>query len=199
MKLVNSIIVIILVIFLTSCKTLQNSQLNPPSAAISPKMPALEKNIETYSNAVVISNPMELKVYSSEVDENLTNPYGEKFGYISFKTTYNVTGQGMGWLLLNGFTGCVLTLFGVPLMKASFNLDVEIQITNSKHQLIGKYNGSGKAHEMVALYWGYSMIDAQKLALTTALKNALGEIRPKIQADVARLNEEFTKAGKINY
>ena len=76
-------------IIFASCRSLKNTELNPASSPLHEKMPALEKVMGNYSNAVVLTNQLEQQVFTYETDENLTNPYGPKFGYISFTEPVN--------------------------------------------------------------------------------------------------------------
>lgn len=185
-------------IILTSCKAWDASQIGVKKEPISPKLLTLDKKLEDMANATVITSGDQMKVFSKEVEENLTDPYGDKYGVIIMKQNIIKYKIGIGWALLQGFTAAVPGLFGVPYGGQKYELEIEFRVMDSQNRLIGKYSAIGKGSAKVALYWGYSGQNAARKAYVDALNDAFNQIRPQIQADAARLNEKLSAAGKTH-
>jgi len=183
-------------IVLTSCKSWDASKIGVKKEPIAPKVLTLDKKLEDMANATVITSGDQMKLFSKEVEENLTDPYGDKYGYIIMKQNLIKWKMGIGWALLQGFTAAVPGLFGVPYGGTKYEYEVEFRIMDSQNRLIGKYSAIGKGSAKVALYWGYSGQNAGRKAYVDALNDAFDKIRPQIQADAARLNEKLLASGK---
>ncbi|KAB1066065.1 hypothetical protein [Salibacter halophilus] len=192
----NSIL-ILTIIFMTGCKAWDPSMISVQKDPISPKLLSLERRMEDLANTTVNTNDDELKVFTEEVEKNLINPYGDKYGYIAYKKNVLDYSPGMGMLLLSSFTLTVPNLFGMPYQTIKYKVEVELRIMDSQNRLIGKYSAIGEAKSTVAYYYGYSIKSAVKRTYPEAIKDAFSKIRPQIQADVKRLNKALKEAGKL--
>ncbi|HXA00805.1 MAG TPA: hypothetical protein VNW99_02395 [Cytophagaceae bacterium] len=139
----------------------------------------------------------QFEIFDQEVDNNLCNPYGQKFGYIVLRTYYSKFGLGLGYSVASGITLLIPNLLGMPMGRPKFELQATVEILNSKKELIGKYRAVGTGKSLMALYYGYGQSDSIRKARVDALNNALSEIRKQIQTDAPRLLEELGKAGMI--
>jgi hypothetical protein len=195
-QIMNSILKLIIVSFLLSgCKAWDVSYLAVKKEPLTPKLLTLDRKIEDVANTVVLTNSDEMILFTKEVEENLIDPYGDKYGYIimkrnpiKFKSGPNIPNA----ILLN-----IPLLFGVPFAKPSYTLEVEIRIVDAQNKLIGKYSAIGKGKNTIAMYYGYSAADAGRKSYIDAINDAFNQIRPQILADVARINEKL-KLGKSN-
>jgi hypothetical protein len=101
-------------LLLFSCKTWDAAQIEPKADPIEPKLPVLERSITDYANAEVTTNEDAMEIFTKEVEKNLTDPYGDKFGYITMSTKRLNTNVGAGLMALNFFTAGIPFLFGIP-------------------------------------------------------------------------------------
>ncbi|MHB8260689.1 MAG: hypothetical protein ACYDCN_08025 [Bacteroidia bacterium] len=137
-------------------------------------------------------------LYNRYIKDNITNVMDDKYGYAQFKTIVGHSGIcGWGWYALSTVTLMVPNLFGMPLMDASTDLEVELDILNSEKRVIGRYVGKGYGKVPVALYYGYSMMNAQRASGIDAIKMALKSINMQIEKDADMLNSKLIEAGKI--
>ncbi len=189
--------IIILIAFLTSCKSWDPSMIKSPESPISPKLLTLERKIEDLANTTIKTSDHELKLFTEEVENNLIDPYGDKYGYIALKRNIVQSKMGIGLYILSAITATVPNLLGMPFMNIRYKVEVELRVMDSQNRLIGKYSSLGESKVKVAYYYGYSMGDAFQKAYPDALNDAFSKIRPQIQKDVERLNRDLMKAGKL--
>lgn len=195
MKKIISVSLFILI--LIGCKPWDASKISVKKEPISPKILTLERRLEDISNATVIINEDRMKLFTKEVEDNLTDPYGDKYGYIVMKQNIIKVKMGVGWALLQGFTFAVPLLFGVPAGGFKYTLEIEMRIMDSQNKLIGKYSAIGFGSAKSALYWGYNGGNAFRKSYVDAINDAFNQIRPQIQADANRLNEKLQASGKL--
>lgn len=196
MKNFLPILSLILSIVVTNCKPWHISQLSPPNTPITPKLPALQQSSQGILTVSSYQDGQEL--FSNEVEQNLTNPYGEKYGYIILITNTGNIKWGVGYTIISGATFFVTNLLGLPFSETKLEMEATIEILNSKKELIGRYRAVGKGKAVAALYYGYALTNTFRKAYADALKDAFSQIRPQIQADAERLSNELQKAGKIS-
>lgn len=182
---------------LSSCRTFDLTMLETPKDPINPKLLTLDKRLADFSNATVRTSDAEIKLFTKELEENLFDPYGDKYGYIALKRT--VLKKSIGWIWYAPFMASIgfSTLVGIPLDSRKYKVEAEFRIYNRNNRLIGKYSGIGEAKAWIAAYWGYDYSDAETKAFCMALQEAFNEIRPQIQDDAERLNILLMQDGKL--
>ncbi|MBY0244186.1 MAG: hypothetical protein K2Q03_01905 [Sphingobacteriaceae bacterium] len=188
---------LVALVVLTGCKTWDGSMINPKKDPISPKLLTLERKIEDLMNTNVVTNYDEVKLFTKEVEDNLTDPYGDKYGYIALKRNIIEARIGVFDYLFSTFLLTAPNLLGMPFMNIRYKVEVEIRIMDRENRLIGKYSAIGKSSVKVAYYYGYSMRNAFRKAYPDALIDAFDKIRPQIQADAQRVNEKLKATGII--
>ena len=203
---VKKIIYFLVFIFsaLTGCKTWNPAMLSTKNDPITPKLLTLEKKIEPFSNGGqsfsdprVFMSDDELNLFTKEIENNLLDPYGEKYGYIVLKRNIIDVRLGSGLFLLSGFLFTIPNIFGMPFFNIRYQIELEIRILDSENKLVGKYAAVGESSVKVAYYYGYSLRIAGRKAYTDAFITAFDKIRPQIQADALSVNEKLSKAGKF--
>jgi hypothetical protein len=187
----NQIFLFLIIFILTGCRSFDLSMIKTPNSPIQPKLITLDKRLEDLANTSVQTSDEELKLFTQEVETNLIDPFGDKNGYIVLKRTTLKKSQGLIWTIPPLITIGGALVLGAPFQRVGYKMEAEIRIFDKRNKLIGKYSGIGEGKAWVALYWGYNQLDADHMAFSTALQNAFNEIRPKIQADVNRLNESL--------
>ncbi|GEM_PF-2188453 len=194
----STTILILSILLLTSCKAWDPALLDVQKDPINPKLLTLERRIQDLANTTVTTNDDELKLFTKEVEENLIDPYGDKYGYLVMKR--NIIEMKMGlmpWILINGILLQTPLLFGVPYGKPSYVIEVEFRVMDSNNKLIGKYSAIGRGKNTIAAYHGYSAGAAYRKTYADALTDAFNKIRPEIRNDVERLNRSLKEAGKL--
>jgi hypothetical protein len=201
-RLYSSFCFIFVMILFQNCRTYNSSQSLNLKSPIDPKLPALKSSMDNQSGTFVTpflyGNADQFEIFDQEVDNNLCNSYGQKYGYIVLRTYYSKFGIGIGYSVVSGITLFIPNLLGMPMARPKFELQATVEILNSRKELIGKYRAAGKGKSITALYYGYGQSDSIRKARIDALNNALSEIRKQIQTDAPRLSEELKKAGTIN-
>jgi hypothetical protein len=181
---------------LTTCKSYDASKISVKKEPIAPKLLTLNKKIEDMANATVLTSEDRMKLFSKEVEENLTDPYGDKYGSIVMKQNMITQKPRMFWpgaILLS-----IPTLLGAPMARPLEEIEVEFRIMDSQNRLIGKYSAIGRASNPIAMYWGYSSMNAWRKTYVDAINKAFDQIRPQILADANRLNQKLKESGKVN-
>jgi len=188
----------IILSILSGCKTWNIGKLKIAKEPISPKLLTLNKKFKDIVNAPVVTNPDQILLFTKEVEENLIDPYGDKYGYIVMKQTVLKSKASTGLLILNVFTSCIPVLFGCPFTTIKISLEIELRILDSNNKLLGKYAAVGTQKNTCAMYYGYSMVSIGRKTYTDAVMNAFNLIRPQIKAEAESLNQKLKEAGKIN-
>lgn len=164
---------------------------------ISPKLLTLDRRMEDMANTTIVTNDDELKLFTKEVEENLVDPYGDKYGYIALKRNVIKYRAGFGYYMTSAMLLSIPNLFGFPYYKMRYKLEVELRVYDKENKLIGKYSAIGNSNVTVAFYYGYSLAVAQRKSYVDALNDAFSQIRPQIKADAERINEKLKAAGKM--
>lgn len=185
--------------FFYQCKNIQLAEFHP-SPELKSKLPALQNINSTTAPLVFGSNIYQdaVSLYNRNLEDNLTDPVGEKYGYVLYKT-FVAQNTYKGWGL---YTGSIITLgipnlLGLPLLMGVTHLEVEIDFMNSKKELIAKYKGEGYSKIPVALYYGYGLSSALRESNLRALKLALKSINTQVEKDVTLLRQKLIEAGPI--
>ena len=190
--------IVIALFLLTSFKSWDASKVGVKKEPLSPKLLTLDRKIEDVANTTVVTNPDQMRFFTKEVEENLIDPYGDKYGYIIMKQNIIKFKAGMmPWIIPNAILFYTPILFGLPFTKPKYIIEIEFRIMDSQNKLIGKYSATGKGSCVVAMYYGYSLMNAGRKIYLDALNDAFNQIRPLIQADALRLNEKLKEAGKL--
>lgn len=184
-------------VLLAGCKAWNPSMLAPKDEPITPKLLTLERQIEDLANTTVVANEDELRLFTKEVENNLMDPYGDKYGYIALKRNIVDVKYGMGYFWTSTILVSIPNLFGLPFTDIRHKIEVEIRILDRNNKLVGKYSAIGESSAKAAYYYGYSMSNAHRKSYPDALLDAFDKIRPQIQSDASRLNEKLLEAGKI--
>lgn len=188
---------LIALVVLTGCKTWDASMLTPQNDPITPKLLTLERRMEDMANTSVVTSDDELKLFTKEVENNLIDPYGDKYGYIALKRNIIDAKMGMGQYILSSMLLTIPNIFGMPFMNMRYKVEVEIRILDRDNKLVSKYTAIGESSVKVAYYYGYSMKNAMRKAYPDALLDAFNKIRPQIKSDAQRVNEKLIVAGKL--
>jgi hypothetical protein len=196
-----------LFLILSGCKTWNGAMITPKNDPIVPKLLTLERKIEDVSVSNITSGQFdnqyrlndEILLFTKEVEGNLIDPYGDKYGTIVLKRNVIDVRYGMGNFFLSAFLFTVPNLFGMPFLNIRYKISVEIRIMDRNNKLIGNYNAIGESQVKVAYYYGYSLRNsiADRKAYTDALNDAFNKIRPQIRPYVLSINEKLQAAGKL--
>ena len=203
----NLIIYLTLLSILSSCKTWNGAMITPKNDPIAPKLLTLERRIEdvTSPNMTTIQGDNqfrlndEILLFTKEVEENLMDPYGDKYGTIVLKRNVIDVRYGMGNFIASSLLFTIPNLFGMPFMNIRYKISAEVRIMDRNNKLIGNYSGIGESRVLVAYYYGYSLRNghADRKAYTDALNEAFNKIRPQIKLDVLRINEKLISSGRL--
>ncbi|HEX7413141.1 MAG TPA: hypothetical protein VF411_03765 [Bacteroidia bacterium] len=207
----KQLFILLVVVMLSGCKVMQLSDftMQPPLAT---KLPALEIMMDKNPvNSMYAASPYYNPYYGGgmltpdmqtlcdkNLKENITNPIGERYGYAQFKIVVAQSGlHGTGLYLLSVLTLGVPNLFGMPLFIAKTNLEVDLEILNSKREIVALYKAEGNAKCPVAMYYGYRMMSAPRMTNILSVKMALKSINEQIEKDAPMLRMKLIESGAI--
>jgi hypothetical protein len=134
-----------------------------------------------------------ITIFDRDVKDNITNPYGDRKGYILCRIADRNYVEGEGWAALSGFTLCIFNLFGMPFGYCQTSLDLEVEIYNKSDNLVGRYRSVGFNKTWIAIYYGYGIYSAPRISSINAFKSAMNDIKLQIGKDANRLLIELNK------
>lgn len=134
--------------------------------------------------------------FGNEVNENLVENRGERYGNIRFKLlNYDRRAPGWGYQLASWATLNTLNVAGMPHNRYRAELELQVEITDIHKKVIARYSAPGSGRAYVAMYYGYRPGDAWRKANLLALQEAMKVIRPKIEADAGDLRKKLLETG----
>lgn len=194
-----TLLMLLIIIVLSSCMVYKEDMLSMSNAPISTKLPALTMTYGNFSSSVSYADACscELNMLSEEVENNLTEFYGEHYGYISFQIHQVDYGREDLYLLPTIFSLGLINILGFPAMAHMREIELKVSIMDSRRQLLKKYSSRAKSRVWVAYYYGYRGKYAPLLINSFVLNKAMTEIRELIQIDAVDLREKLLSAGPI--
>ena len=190
---------IVVLIALSSCKAFDPKLLNPTPVTISPKLPAMENRVQSEVTVVVAPGGSAVAggsrdlatLFEREVREVLTDPYGEKRGFLELKVTTTKTQIGIGWAVISGLFVFVPNLFGMPISTPKIAVTAQLDVLDNQHRLLSTYRADGEAKGRTALYSSTSYADPGRVLYVQAVRQCLEQIKTKMQPDIARLQTQL--------
>ena len=136
-----------------------------------------------------------ITVFDRDVKDNITNPYGDRKGYILCKIAAGENSTGIGWSFASGFFLFIPNFVGMPLAHYVTTLDVEVEIYNLSEKLIRRYNSQCQHDTWSAFYYGYGLNfnAAKRKAGLEAFKCAMNDIKKQIESDASDIIQELNK------
>lgn len=139
-----------------------------------------------------------ITLFERDVKDNLTNPIGHKFGFITCKV---VTGE-CRYSAVNTFVSVatlfIPNIFGMPFNSHMTHLELEVEVYDSRQHLLGRYAATGSSKVPIALWRGYRTADAYRLSNIKAFKAAMRRIKEKIAKDYEAINQELFISGPVS-
>jgi hypothetical protein len=205
---------LIVVLSSVGCKSWDGSMITAAKDPIHPKLLTLDARMDDGTHATVIFHGTgvdqgaviattmrqqgdDFKLFTSEVEDNLMDPFGSKYGSITFRRHVIESRFGAGQLVLSTLLFTIPNLFGFPFATVRHTVEVELRVMDREGRLVGKYAAIGSSKVRSAYYHGYSLGNAMRKANADALNDAFAKIRPRIQDDAARVNRLLMEAGKL--
>lgn len=132
-----------------------------------------------------------INIFEKEVVENITNPYGEKKGYIVLKLGYIEEDNSFIYPAVSLCTLYTINLFGFPQNKISQLLEVEVDILDNNKNLVKRYVETVNNSDYVAMWWGYDESTIYRKIAADNIKEALSKIRIKIGQDALEIRSKL--------
>ncbi|MEY3242318.1 MAG: hypothetical protein RIR11_3757 [Bacteroidota bacterium] len=134
----------------------------------------------------------------NEVNENLTNNKGDRYGHIRFRLVhYDRRAPGWGYTIPSALSLNTLNVAGMPYTRYRAELELQVEIADANKKILARYRAPGVGKAYVAMYYGYRRGDAWRKANLLALQDAMNVIRPKIEADLLELKAQLMSAGPL--
>lgn len=186
------------VFLLVGCKSWTPAAITIAKKTISPKLLTLENTADELGKSLIYRTSVdELKIFNQELEENLTDPYGTKYGYISYKSRLIDYKLGLGYYIVSTLLMTIPNLLGLPFMNIKYEIESEIRILDRNKKLLAKFSAVGKSKTIVAYYYGYSLKYATRKTYIEAIIDGLNMLRPQIEKEAININEKLQTAGKI--
>lgn len=185
-----------------SCKAFDPNLLNPTAVVLSPKLPALENRVrEELEEVAVMLGPGGSVVtttrsrdvatfFERETREALTEPYGDKKGFLELKVT-PLTTRGSGWLLLSGVTLFLPNLVGMPLAAWTTTVSTQLDVLDSQRRLVATYRAEGEARAVWSIFSRTNYSEPDRVVYLQAVRQCLEQIKTTMQPDLARLQRQL--------
>ncbi len=138
-----------------------------------------------------------IMLFDREVKDNLTNPKGKKYGYITCKIVTGECRYSPVSAMVSLATFFVPNLFGFPFNNHMTHLELEVEVYDSRQQLVARYAATGYSKVPIALWRGYRTTDAYRLSNIKAFKTAMQTIKEKITEDYPEINHQLLASGPL--
>lgn len=134
----------------------------------------------------------------NELKDNMNQQDGPRYGHARFKLlNYERRNPGWGWIIPSIATLWTANLLGMPASNISSEIELQMEIVNAEGHVLAGYTAPGKGKAKIALYYGYPQALAIRKANLIALKDAMHQIKQKMEADLPMLKEKLLAAGEI--
>jgi len=190
MKKIALLFIISVLIF--GCRSWSPMSMEQEKAPVNPQIPSLQLYAGTEYYTEILSET-EFRLFRQEMEENIMNPYGDKFGSAFYSSRIVDEKSGMGFIVLSGLSLYTLNLVGLPMHRINRTIEIEIRILDLKGRLIGKYLGRGTGIANIGLYYGFDWTSAYDKVLYESITEALSSIRTSIDKDSERIKTELLK------
>lgn len=134
-------------------------------------------------------------LFERDVKDNLTDPLGSKYGYITCKIVTGECRYSAVNALLSLATLFIPNLFGLPFNNHMTHIELEVEIYDVRENMVARYDATGYSKVPIALWRGYSTSDAFRLSNMNAFKQAMSDIKRKIAEDYQEINQKLLTAG----
>ncbi|RPD45407.1 hypothetical protein DNI29_18670 [Hymenobacter sediminis] len=199
------LLVVLLGLGLGSCKSTEKAvfrAVRSNNSVALGRLPQLEAVVEAGPlNMTEGAHPDDAsKLFRQELSFHLAEaqPDTAKYGYAKLLVTQaQVQRTGRALQAFQMLTLMTPSLLGMPLEWYRTNVKAEVQIINAKGEVIGSYSGIGRSKVRVAMYHGYSQTKAARLSDVQALRLALDQIRPQLDADADTLRQQLATSGPL--
>lgn len=182
-------------VLIVGCRSWSPISLEQEKAPINPQIPNLQLYAGTEYYTEILSET-EFRLFRQEMEENIMNPYGDKFGSAIYSSRVVENKSGMGYIILSGLSLYTLNLVGLPMHRINRTIEIEIRIIDLKGRLIGKYTARGTGKASIGLYYGFNWTSAYDKVLYESITEALSDIRTSIDEDSERIKTELLKTEK---
>jgi hypothetical protein len=190
MKKITILFLVSVLVF--GCRSWSPMSIEQEKAPINPQIPSLQLYAGTEYYTEILSET-EFRLFRQEMEENVMNPYGDKYGSAFYSSRIVDEKSGMGFIILSGISLYTLNLVGLPMHRINRTIEIEIRILDLKGRLIGKYIGRGTGKANIGLYYGFDWTSAYDKVLYESITEALSSIRTSIDKDSERIKTELLK------
>lgn len=138
-----------------------------------------------------------ISMFEKEANSLTSNSSGKPYGYITCTRGMYRKSASVLHPVVSGVTVFLVNFLGFPFMVQHYEMELIVKVYNSSDELIGKYSSFGAGKATVAMYWGYTSPDAFRVAYSDAFRNAMAEIKKKMNRDYVVLNKSLLAEGPI--
>lgn len=95
------------------------------------------------------------------------------------------------YFILSSFTLYTINFLGFPYTEEKQSLEVEVEVWNSKKEIIKRYTVNAFDNEYSAMYWGYTIPNLSRKLAADNIKQALEQIRLQINNDADEIKKKL--------
>lgn len=215
--------VVLLILFLASCRSLtfQDMRLNDASSQPLPPLEPIvdvaslenaystgKVTVDTYyspysrygtygsSTGRIVKDPRvqdAVNLFQRDVKENLTRTAGQTSGFIRMKILNSSESRCFMCMFGSMLTAFTVNLFSVPLDYHSQTTEYEFEIFDVNKNPVARYVELTQSKTPIALWRGYVPATAERRDALMTLKYALFNLHRKVQRDFAQINNNLAK------
>jgi hypothetical protein len=128
-------------------------------------------------------------IFVYDVNENICDPTTRRAGNIVLRAGNIYCKNNYKWSWLSGFTLGIFNAMGMPMCSNTTELEVIVEIYDTRNNLVAKFNERGYSKQQMAAYHGY--YEFQRRAGALALEDGLMKIKELINRDYDMINAKL--------
>ena len=200
--------ILFLLMFLCGCTYIGYNDLHQPKNPNTNLLPAMKTKVNTLNLKAAFTDTTNDKdkikrderdiivddavnIFEREVEQNITVGDGEKKGYIAFRIQYVDLEKSLPIRVVSIATLGIANIFGFPAAKFTQTMEVEVEVTDRKQNVIKRYTETVENSAYVALYWGYRRKEVNRKLAAENVKQALKIISAKINVDAPEIKQKL--------
>jgi hypothetical protein len=191
----QKIATLLVVLCLAGCRAFDPALLSPAPETLPFRLPPLVADVRLprlhlrRDSQAVAADVRTL--FEREVREVLTDSSGTPLGFAELATQRVRYGEGAVYSYVSGLAFGGLNLLGFPLARYRCAVDLQLDVRNRRHELVGTYYAQGKATATAGFYSRANYAQPERVLYVLCVRQGLAQIIAQLQPEIPRLREEL--------
>jgi hypothetical protein len=180
---------------LVGCRAFDPALLTPAPETLPARLPPLVAEVRfqrlhlSRDSQAVAADVRTL--FEREVREVLAAPSGAPVGFAELTTQRVRYGEGAVYSYVSGLAFGGLNLLGFPLARYRCAVDLQLDVRNRRHELVGTYYAQGKATATAGFYSRANYAQPGRVLYVLCVRQGLAQLIAQLQPEIPRLREEL--------